>query len=115
MPINASRTDANAGFWTKYVWSGVSTADSGEALTVDNLAVEMYFNATGTFGGATVGLEGSVDGVNWFTITDAADATIAMTAAGVVEFKKQPLYLRPTITGGTGDSLQIMVFIRWVR
>ena len=66
-------------------------------------------SVTGTFGTATVVIQGSNDGTNWFTLTDAADAALSFTAAGLSEILENPLYIRPSASGGTGQDVDIII------
>lgn len=58
------------------------------------------------FGGTgTVTLEGSLDGINWFALSNTANPTAAIslatgtnTISGVLE---SPRFLRPVVAGGT--------------
>ena len=58
------------------------------------------FWAWGTFGGATVALEASPDGENWFTVGPA----VSFTQQGVGGFALGPCRLRAALTGATGTT-----------
>lgn len=63
------------------------------------------FDAAGTFGGATVGLEMlGADGATWIAVRDSA-GPVAFTAAGAVIVALPAGQYRATITGGTGVSI----------
>lgn len=68
--------------------------------------------ALGTFGGATVKLQGSNDGSNWVDLEDLQGDAIGLTAAGAAEFSTSMAYLRPLATGGTSDDLDVYVCLR---
>jgi hypothetical protein len=61
----------------------------------------------GTWGGATVSLRGSIDGVNFFILEDKAGSAITMTEDGYAEFSTFVPYLDVAISGGTSDSVNI--------
>jgi hypothetical protein len=67
---------------------------------------------TGTFGGGSVALQGSNDGTNWVALKDLAGAVIAITAAGGVDFSVSCVYIRPLITGGTGNDVDVTIALR---
>jgi hypothetical protein len=60
----------------------------------------------GTFSGgaATVTLEGSNDGVTWFTLTDPQGNVISATAAKMEQVMEVPRFTRPNLTGGDGST-----------
>jgi hypothetical protein len=68
---------------------------------------------SGTFGGATVTLQGSNDGTNWFTLNDPLGNDLAWLSStattGLRQIAENTLYLRPITAGGTGTSVVITV------
>ena len=64
---------------------------------------------SGTFGGATVVLQVSNDGVTFATLKDISGNDLSFTAAGYAEFSSGAAFIRPSISGGTGDSLNVTV------
>lgn len=71
-----------------------------------------FIQAFGTFGGATVNLQGSNDGTNWVNLTTNTGAALALTAAGGAEFDTAAQFIRPLVTGGVGDSINVLITIR---
>ena len=63
----------------------------------------------GTFGGATVVLQGSNDGVTYATLKDFQGNNISFTSAGYAEFSSGAAFIKPSISGGTGDSINVTV------
>ena len=88
-------------------WTGENTAGSAAIgryePKVSCSCASIQF--TGTFGGATVALQGSNDGVTFVTLKDLQGNNITATAAGYFEFTSGARFLKLTITGGTGDSI----------
>lgn len=87
-------------------WAGLATGDTG--APVSNAGARGAVGSiqfSGTFGGATATLEGSNDGTTWFTLKDTLGNLVSLTAAGLVEFSSAALYLRPSVSGGTGVSI----------
>lgn len=66
----------------------------------------------GTFGGATGVLQGSNDNTTYGTFTDLAGNAVSATAAKIQEFSSSALYIKPAVTGGTGDNVDIVVVLR---
>lgn len=56
----------------------------------------------GTFGGATVTVEISLDDTNWFPV-----ASISFTSAGAVNMEARAVYVRGVVAGGTGESINL--------
>ena len=69
---------------------------------------------TGTFGGATVTLQGSNDGTNYFTLTDLQTTAISKTSAALEQVAELPLLVKPVVTGGDGTT-SITVIITMLR
>jgi len=90
--------------------------------TAGNASVEAYapraslttasVQVTGTFGGATVVLQGSNDKATWATLEDLEHNAISLTAAGIVEFSTGVAYVKPSVSGGTGDDLDVTL-VHW--
>lgn len=58
----------------------------------------------GTFGGATVTLEISFDGVEWFPVSG-----VSITAKTVVNVEFRAQYVRAVVTGGAGVSINALL------
>ena len=97
-----------------FTYDNLDTADtapdfilsSGTAPAIGSIQV------VGTFGGASVALQGSNDGTNWVGLSDRAGTAIAITAAGGAEFSTSFVYFRPLATGGTSDDLDVFIALR---
>jgi len=70
--------------------------------------------AGGTWGGATLKLQGSNDGSTWFVMNNAAGGTaISLTADGAAQAIERPRYIRPALTTvGVGASVPVLVMAR---
>lgn len=66
----------------------------------------------GTFGAATVVLEGSNDGTNWHTLRDPTGAALSFTTAGLKAVMETTLHVRPKSTGGTASSVTVTLLGR---
>jgi hypothetical protein len=96
-----------------YRWTDYSTADTSTPIKVQNMqGLAGSVQVTGTFGGATITLQGSNDGTNFVTLKDSAGTAISFTAAGMAEFSTAALYLKPTSSGGTADNVTVTVILR---
>jgi hypothetical protein len=95
------------------LWEALATGDTinaAEPQGLSGLAGSVQF--TGTFGGATITLTGSNDGTNFVTLEDTNGEAISVTAAGLVDFATACRYIKPGISGGTGDDVDVTVVLR---
>lgn len=93
-------------------WGPLTTtnADGAPIAYASNGMGGVTFQATGTWGVAgTLVIEGSNDGVTWFTLNDQANLALSMTANALKTVRDQPLYIRPRVTGGDGTTSLIVV------
>ena len=97
-------------------WSGAASADTLTAYAIpEEYGAIGCVQVDGTFGGATVALEVSNDGATWFALKDLLDAAISVTADGFAEFSTAAVYIRPAISGGTSDSINVRLAFRGWR
>ena len=91
-------------------WSLTSTNTDGAPLEWVEWS-DRCFTATGTWGGATLTIQGSNDGSNWVTLNNAASGSGAtLTANGVLQIVELPRYVRPNLTtAGAGATLTVML------
>lgn len=75
---------------------------------------EVCMQATGTFGGATITMQGSNDGTNYFTLANVAGSTAAsLTAAGGMQVIERPRFIRPNLTVvGAGATIVVTLLLR---
>jgi hypothetical protein len=98
--INATTIAGEAQLTT---WSGLATGDDG-APAGSLGSGDRTFGAFGTFGGATVTLQGSLDGENnWRPLTDPLGVVIALTAPGLRAVLESTQFVRPVVTGGAAN------------
>lgn len=99
-----------------YTWTGISTTtDTPVAvgpLKFGKGAIRASVTTGGTFGGATAALQGSNDDSVYATLTDLAGNAVSATAAKLQEFSSSCLYIKPSVTGGTGDNVNIVLALR---
>lgn len=98
-------------------WEGLTTNDTGQPwrrADHSDKCVQIF----GDFGsGATVTIQGSNDprvetdpgNAVWFSVTDPQANAIAKTAAAGEQILENPLWYRPSVTGGTNPDLDIVI------
>lgn len=87
----------------KAEWPSLAGATTGLGANLLNTR-DKTFQASGTFGSATVKPQGSNDGTNWFDLTDGTSA-VSLTSAGGKRIVENPLYVRVVTSGGTGSAI----------
>ena len=94
----------------KWIWEAMGNADSGGALDPNGGGInfaDKTVQMSGTWGSATIVLQGSNDGVTWFTLVDPQGNAISMTSDGLEAVLENPLYIRPKSSGGTGTDVDV--------
>lgn len=94
----------------RWQWLSMGDDDEGSPVIVGERP-DGSIQAEGTFAGATVTLEGSNDGVNWFTLTDDQGNPVTFTAAGLNLFIPRPWKIRPTTSGGGGSTINATLLL----
>lgn len=84
-------------------WSGMQQDDDGEPV---RLAVfsDRSVQVTGTFGGATLTIGGSNDGVTYHALSTPAGDSLALTSAGLHQIVELPVFIKPRVFGGDGTT-----------
>lgn len=109
--IVGKQVAANEGAVTT-TWLALATGDTGEPVQ-SALFGDKSVQATGTFGGATVNLQGSNDGgVTWANLSDPQGAAIALAAAGIEQVLEYTGLVRPIAVGGAGVSVNVYLTAR---
>lgn len=91
-------------------WANLGQGDDGQPYVAYNRP-DKTIQILGSFDSTTVLFEGSNDGSNWETLTDADGSACSFTGADLVFVREAPFYVRPIIDsdGGSGDITIIMV------
>jgi hypothetical protein len=116
MPITPVYTDllsSNNGSVKQFTWALTTAVPDGVPMEWIEWA-DRTWQAVGAFGGATVSIQGSNDGTNWFSLTNAAGgAVVSFTAAGGAATIELPRYVRPNLTVvGSGAAITVIVVAR---
>ncbi len=94
----------------KWIWEAMGNADVGVALDPDGGGInfaDKTVQMSGNWGGATIVLQGSNDGVTWFTLDDPIGDPITNTVDFIKAVLENPLYIRPSSSGGTGTDVDV--------
>jgi hypothetical protein len=94
-------------------WTGATNGDTFQPIPTEFADYsDRSIQVSGTFGGATVNLQGSNDGTNFANLSDPQGVAIGFTASGIKQVLEAVLYQRPAISGGTGSSINVSMFLR---
>lgn len=95
------------------MWSSLANGDDGSTIQMPGSA-DRTVQFDGTFGsGGTIVLEGSNDGITYYTLTDPAANSLSFTAAGLKSVTEVTRYMRPRVTAGDGTtSLKATLLVR---
>lgn len=107
MATPVGSTVYNGNKMVSVTWA-LGNADTGVATSINRWA-DRTVHVLGTFGGATVTVEGSNDGVNFLTLSDTTGAALMFTAAGMKVILENPIYIRAKTAGGTGSAVTVIV------
>lgn len=90
-------------------WSGLGADDDGAPV---RLAVysDRSIQVTGTFGGASVTIGGSNDGVNYHALTGTDGNALTLTAACLKQIVELPVFIKPRVFGGD-DTTNLTVLL----
>ena len=91
--------------WTTF--AGVTTSIPISAPHLPDKTI----SAHGTWGSATLVVQGSDDGTNYFTLNDSRGEgnAVSLTADNIVTILENPRYIQVKTTGGTGTSLTVTI------
>lgn len=94
-------------------WS-LTTADAtGDSISVPGSSDRTIQFVADTAGSATAILEGSLDNVTFFTLTDGQGNAISFTASGGEMVAENVLFMRPRLsTAGSGALWSVLLFSR---
>lgn len=92
-------------------WTAMGDADTGTAIRMGG-ASDRSIQFSGTFGGATIVLQGTNDGTNWVTLTDPQGNAISKTSASIEQICELTRQVRVVSSGGTGTSIDANLYLR---
>ena len=98
---------------SRFRWQDFNTTDTEVGVLVSGATgVIGCMQVSGTFGGATVTLQGSTDNSDFRTLLDLSGNPITFTSAGIRDFSTAAPYVRPIATGGTGDNVSVTIIVQ---
>jgi len=109
-----SKPVSGAGDAVLATWALTTADHTGDALTGYEDYPDVTFQCLGTFGGATVVLEGSLDGgTTYASLTDPQGNAISKTSAALEGVSEAVPRMRPRLSVvGVGASITVIVYAR---
>ena len=104
-------TRGKVGPWDTFTWSGVTEADTFQPVRLEGAIKAATFQCSGTFGGASLVLQGSNDATTWAQMDDVEDVAILHTDAGGSEVRYAWPYYRPNASGGTSQDIDAILAV----
>lgn len=102
------------------LWEGLDGDDTGLPIKVPKFNDKSVhiFSPTGAHGSATTIMQGSNDpkadpdhadhaNAKWVTLTDAQGNAISKTADAIEQILENPLWIRPSQSGGTNSDVSV--------
>lgn len=84
-------------------WTGLLVNDTGAPAAFVG-AADRSVEVAGTFGGATLSMQGSNAGAAYYTLDEAPSTPVSFAAAGFMSVRDLPRFIRPAVAGGDGST-----------
>jgi len=84
-------------------WSLTSADATGNPVQRPG-ASDRSVHVFGAFDGATVTIQGTLDGANYATIHDQGGVALTFVQAGILAVSENVLAIRPVLSGGSGSA-----------
>ena len=95
-----------------FVWALTSANADGAPISKAAYS-DLSVVATGTWGGATLTIEGSADGATWVPLKDVSGAAATLAANGSIHLQNAPPFRRPNLTTpGAGAAISVTFVAR---
>lgn len=92
-------------------WTGIAEGDTCAAARLSQFA-DRTVQIEGTFGGATITIEGSLDTVNFHVLTDPQGNAISAGSAKLEAISELTYDVKPVITDGSGSDITVTLLLK---
>lgn len=98
-------------------WLALANGDTGAPVEMPEFADRtVQLGKTGdAFGGGTIVLEGSNDGVTWFTLKSPLGTAISSAVLAMFPVLEGPRFMRPNLAGGAAGGVDVFLMCRRAR
>lgn len=114
IPANRYAVEANFSNYVLREWT-LANGDDGQPVLCTPVG-DRTVQVSGTFGvGGSVQIQGSLDNINFFPLTDPQGNTLAFTSGKLETIMELAVYIRPVVTAGDGSTnLKVILCIKGV-
>jgi hypothetical protein len=84
-----------------FFWENLTQTDLDGQPVVVSRRSDRTVQVIGTFGGATVTIQGSLDGATWATLNDLQGTAMTFTAARIEGVSEIVTYIRPLVSSAS--------------
>ncbi len=109
--VSFTREIVSGGKGHVYAWP-LGVGDDGIPVEVVDFA-DRSVQVEGSFGGASISIEGSNDGVNYRTLTDPQGNDLLITTAKIEMVTEVTRYIRPRVVSGAATSVTVSLLARY--
>lgn len=95
-----------------YTWANLAAGDDGAAVEAIEFA-DRSVQVAGSFGGASVVIEGSNDSTNYGTLTDPQGNDLSLVGSKVEMVSEVTRLIRPRVVAGSGTSVTVSLLARF--
>lgn len=93
-----------------YLWETLTEVNlDGAGIEIPGLS-DRSVQATGTFGGTSIAMQGSNDGAIWAPLLDPQGNAVIFTAAGIKQIQELTQFVRPLLTGGAAVDVDVTLY-----
>lgn len=93
-------------------WASVGESDTFERYEFKEVVSEISVHAYGTFGGATLTFKGANYDADGVTLQQMDSTSAQCTAEDLLSILDRPLFITPTHSGGSSESVTIKMLVR---
>jgi len=111
-----SVTAGRKGSWLVFEWLAATEADTFADIYLNHNVSDMFMEVEGTFGSATVSINGWVaTEAAEVGLVDPAGTAIALLADGNSAIRDAYPFMRPVHSGGTSETVDVRIYMKVVQ
>lgn len=93
-------------------WQTVTESDTFQQFSLDEAVSEISVHVTGTFGGATLTVQGGNVSSEMLDLLQLSGGVASCTVADIFSILDRPLYVQPASSGGASQSIDVYMLVR---